>query len=77
MKLLFSSSVTVLAVVSSLAVIGFAPLLAVLDVGTGRRSVLEFAGTSALVLAIVILGTGVSLPTETRRPLARLRFVVC
>lgn len=77
MKLLFRSGVAVLAVVAGLTIVGLAPLLAMLYVGTGRRAVLELARTAALIFAIVILWAGVALTAETWRSLARLRLVIC
>lgn len=76
MKLLFSSCMTVLAVITSLAVVRLSPLFAVLDVRTRSRAVLEFAWASTLILAIVILRASVSLTAETRRSFARLRLVI-
>lgn len=76
MELLLRARMTVLATVALFAIRGLSPLLAVLHVGTRRGPVLVLPGTASLVLAVVVLGTRVPLPAQTRWSLARFRLVV-
>ena len=75
-KLLFRSGVAVGALVAAVAVGRFAPLVAVFDVGAGRRPVLERLGTPAAVLVVVVLRAGVALTTKTRRTATLIRLVI-
>lgn len=76
MELLLRPGVAVLAAIARLAIRRLAPLLAVLHIGTGRGPVLVLPWAAPLVLAVVILGTRVALPTEARWSLTWLRLVI-
>lgn len=76
MELLLRASMTVRARVSLLAVARLAPFFAVFHVRAWCRTIFIFPGATSLVLAVVILWTSVTLPTEPRRSLTRLGLVV-
>lgn len=75
-KLLFSTGVTVLTIVTSFAVSWFTPFLTMLYTGTRCRSVLIFSGTASFVLAIVVLRTGIALSAESWGPFTWFCLVV-
>ncbi len=54
----------ILAIVPTITVDGIAPLVRRLDVGAGRRPVLELLRASPPVLVVVELGAGVPLPKQ-------------
>lgn len=76
MELLFRPCVTIRARISLFAVAWLAPFLAVFHIRAWRRSIFVFPWTAPLILAVVILRTGVALPTQPRRSLARLCLVI-
>lgn len=76
MELLFRPCVTIRARVSLLAVPRLAPFLAVFHIWTWCRSIFVFPWTAPLILAVVILWTGVALSAQPRRSFARLGLVV-
>jgi len=76
MELLLGSSVAVTALIAAFAVGGFAPLVAVFDVGTRGGPVLEGLRTPAPVFVVVVLRASVSLAAKTRRTAALIRLVI-
>ena len=76
MELLFGPGVTIGAMIAAFAVGRFSPLVAVFDVGTRRRSVLEGLRTAAPVFVVVVLRASVTLTTQTRRTTALIRLVI-
>ncbi len=66
----------ILAIVPTITVDGIAPLVRRLDVGTGRRPVLELLRASPPVLVVVELGAGVPLPKHTQVPTVSLKSLL-
>lgn len=75
-ELLLCAGVAVLAGVSILTFARVSPLIPVFYVRTWRRPVFVFPGTPPPVLAVVVVGTGITLAAQPRRFLARLRLIV-
>lgn len=76
MELLFRARMTINTVITLIAIAWFAPFFSMFDVWTGGRAILVLPGAPSLVLTVVVLGAGVTLPAQSGRSLAGLGLVV-
>lgn len=75
-ELLLRAGVAVLAGVSILALAGVSPLIPMFYVRTWRRPVFVFPGAPSPVLAVVVVGAGITLAAQPRGLLAWLCLIV-